>query len=396
MTDDRSPTSIVYRSRIQEFFATAEKLAKERRTAPHTIPPLIKSCGANFAALQNHPYLANCGAIEYLGTLANQALNSTPQFALSLAKLAADISETLPEANYPRITRAQTRAHAWKEYGKALRYLARCSEALDALYYAESCLDDSPILLAHDLAIVRFNTAVVLQELNRCDESLGMLAECKRVLRDHGDTRLVVLAAYTEGVGLQRLRKFREARETYLLLLASTADIEKETLASLHQSIGHCCVDLGDYEAAEANLQKAIQLHYDLGQPLQALKGEMGRGRLFLQTGDHERVVSHLRPVRRDFIRKSMSEEAGLCGLAIVQALLLLERVPEAENLARKILHEFVTAELNQRAVTALAYLVEAVSNRNATPSLANEVREYVISLRTTPERDFDRALIMG
>ena len=89
-----------------------------------------------------------------------------------------------------------------------------------------------------------------------------------------------------------------------------------------------------------------------------------------------------------------MSEEAGLCGLSIVQALLLLNRIPEAENLARKIVHESVTAQLNRRAVTALAYLAEAISNRKATPSLADDVREYVISLRTLPERDFEHAAL--
>ena len=73
-----------------------------------------------------------------------------------------------------------------------------------------------------------------------------------------------------------------------------------------------------------------------------------------------------------------------------MQALLLLDRHAEAENLARKIVHEFVTADLNSRAITALAYLAEAISNREATPSLASDVREYVISLRTEPERDFE------
>ncbi len=394
--EDRTPASLRRRTGVHTFFATAEKLASERRSAPNRVSALLRANHSNLSVLVDHPDLRNVGALEYLGRLANEALNSNPSYALVLAKLAADISETLAENSYPRITRAQIRAHAWKDYGKALRYVARCSHALEVLAYAESCLEDSPILLAHDLAIVRFNIAVVLQELNRCEESLAILAECKRVFRDHGDDKLAVLTAYTEGVGLQRLQKFREARETYLLILASTSNIEKETMASLHQSIGQCSVDLGDYEAAAANLEKGIQLHYDIGQPLQALKGELGRGRLFLQTGEHERVVTHLRPVRRDFIRKSMSEEAGLCGLTIVQALLLLERMAEAENLARKIVHEFVDAELNRRAVTALAYLAEAITNRNATPSLASDVREYVLSLRTTPEREFAHAATTG
>jgi len=66
-----------------------------------------------------------------------------------------------------------------------------------------------------------------------------------------------------------------------------------------------------------------------------------------------------------------------------------LNRLAEAENLARTIVHEFVTAGLTARAITALAYLAESISTRKATPDLAHDVHEYVISLRATPERDF-------
>jgi tetratricopeptide (TPR) repeat protein len=128
---------------------------------------------------------------------------------------------------------------------------------------------------------VRLNLAVAYQEVGRFDESLLLLRECKEIFREYVDARLAILAAYTEGVCLQRLRKFREAREPYLLLLASTDDIESETLASLHQSIGHCCVELGDFEAAEANLTKGIRLHHDLGQPLQAQGSSDSAGSTF-------------------------------------------------------------------------------------------------------------------
>ena len=61
-----------------------------------------------------------------------------------------------------------------------------------------------------------------------------------------------------EGVLLHRLRKFREAREAYLLLLASNRDsIDQESLACLHHAIGHCSVDLGDFDVADANLRRA-------------------------------------------------------------------------------------------------------------------------------------------
>ena len=70
--------------------------------------------------------------------------------------------------------------------------------------------------------------------------------------------------------------------------------------------------------------------------------------------------------------------------------------ITPARDLALKIVHEFINAELNRRAVTALAHLAEAISNRNATPALASDVREYVISLRTMPEREFGHSATTG
>lgn len=305
--------------------------------------------------------------------------------------MAVSVAEAVPADAYPPVIIAQIRAHAWKDLGKALRFLGRYDESLEALSRAETEGAQYPTL-ANDLAIVRFNLAMTFQEVNRYDESLTLLTECRDVFRQHAETNLMVLCSLGEGVLLQRLGKYREAREIYLLLVASRSDIEKESLAALHHAIGFCSVDLGDYAEAEANLLRSISLHRELGQTLQMLKSEMGRGRLFLRRGDFALAVSHLRPVRREFIRKSLAEEAGLCGLEIVEALLMLGRAAEAENLARKIMHEFVTAALSTRAVAALGYLSEAIASKRASAKTASDVREYVISLRTTPERDFHSA----
>ena len=185
-----------------------------------------------------------------------------------------------------------------------------------------------------------------------------MLAECKQVFRDHGDTKRLVLCGIAEGVLLHRLRKYREAREAYLLLLASTRDaIDPESIACLHHAIGHSSVDLRDFDVAETHLTRAVALFRELNQPLQALKGELGRGRLLVHKGEVERGIAHLRPVRREFLRNAMIEEAGLAGLEIVEALLVRDSASEAEALARQIVAEFTAAGLNTRAITALGYL---------------------------------------
>jgi tetratricopeptide (TPR) repeat protein len=374
--------------RVKEFATTARRIASEREAAVNVEPLLRRTPADQWSQLITHPDLQTAGALERLASIVANAHTRDPKHALAVAQLAVAVAESLPEDAYPRIVGAQLRAHAWKDLGKSFRFLGRYDEALQALQTAERTVRTFGTL-SHDLAIVQVNVAVVLQETNQYDASLDLLTKCKKVFREHGDVESFVQCGLLEGLLLQRLRRYREAREAYLLLLASTRTVAKETLAALHHNIGFCSVDLDDYPEAEANLTHAIALYRELGQSINALKAELGRGKLFLRLGEFAQAVSHLRPVRREFLRNSLAEEAGLCGLEIVEALLVLERAGEAEQLARKIVHEFTTAALSTRAITALSYLSEAITTQRASASMAHEVHEYILSLRTEPEREF-------
>jgi hypothetical protein len=89
-----------------------------------------------------------------------------------------------------------------------------------------------------------------------------------------------------------------------------------------------------------------------------------------------------------------MTEEAGLCGLEIVEGMLSLGNYSGAESLGRKIISEFTRAGFNKRAITALGYLQEAIASSKASRGLVRIVREYIVSLRTSPERDFPLQLM--
>lgn len=376
------------RVRFQEFIATAARLQRERSAAEATVTRLL-ALHRDWTDLAQHPDLQTCGAIECLGRMANETYTQEPQRALALAQLGASAAELVPDDSYPAIVRAQFLAHAWKDYGKMLRFLSRNGEAIEAFGLAEEKVRPFPVL-AHERAIVRFNLALSLQELERFAESQEMLAECRGVFHDHGDMRNAVLCGFAEGVLLQRQGNYREAREIYLLLLAADRDIDKETRAALHQTIGLCSIELQSFADAEANLQQAITLYRELRLPVIVLKAELGRGRLFLRRGEAYHAVAHLRPVRREFLRHGMREEAGLCGLEIVEGLLHIGRASAAESLAKKIVREFTLAELSGRAITALTYLAESIAARSAAPSLVTRVHDYILSLRWTPEREFE------
>lgn len=397
MSDERKPAvlagfrrSRIDPARMQEFADTARRLQRERTEAAGLVEKVLQETPPEeWPALAERTDLQTCGALEKLGNTVAQVLGRDPRYARAVAELGVAIAEAIPETAYPTPVVAQLRAHAWKDLAKALLYVGRFAEALDATGQATARLALFGALV-HDHAIVGLVRAEILQQVDRYDEALAALAESKRIFRDHEDARRLLLAGIAEGVLLHRLRKFREAREAYLLLLASSREaMDQECLACLHNAVGHCSVDLGEFDVAEANLSRASAIFQELGQPLQALKSELGRGRMLVQSGRVDRGIAHLRTTRMQFLRSGLIEEAGLCGLETVQGLLMREDTAEAAALARQIITEFTAAGLSKRAISALGYLEEALAARRASTTTVAHVRDYILSLRTSPEREF-------
>jgi tetratricopeptide (TPR) repeat protein len=376
-------------SRIAEFAATARRLQREREEAAFVDALLDETPSSQWPLLAANRAWQTSGVLEALGNRIASILDRDPPEALELAVLETLIADALANDSYPAVVVAQLRAHAWKDRGQALAYLSRYEEALAALDRAEEFIAHFGSL-AHDVAIVRFVRATTLQEVGRYDESFTLLHECRIVFRDYGDGRRYFLCRLAEGVLLHRLKRYAAAREQYLLLLAGmNEDVDPVDVACLHNVIGHCSVDLRDFDNAEVHLERAAAMFRELGQPLQAAKAENGRGKLFLARGELARGIAHLHAVRQEFLAAGMVEHAGICGIDIVEALLNRRAAAAAETLARTLVLEFTAAGLNGRAISALAYLRDAIIARRASPAVAMQVREYIVSLRRCPERDF-------
>lgn len=373
--------------RLAEFLAIQKRLERERAAAATLDNLLHTTPTRRWPVLAERPDLQTCGTLERLGKLVADEVGRDPQRAQAIAELAVSLAEAIPAHAYPPMMTAHVRAHAYKDLSTTRRLLGHNQESLDILTRAEEQLGDFGAL-EHDRAIIRFSRAVTLQELHRYSESMTLLVACREVFRVHKDERRVMLCGLAEGILLQRLGKFRESRETYLLLLAGT-NMTDEDRAALHKAIGLCSIELSHFADAEANLTRAIALFRELGQPMEGLKAQAGLGRLAIRKGDVEHGIAYLRPIRRLFLQNSLTEEAGICALEIIEGMLKLRKAAEAEQLARLVIHEFTSAGLNARAISALGYLTEALAARNATPALAGNVREYILSLRTEPEREF-------
>ncbi|HEX6096703.1 MAG TPA: hypothetical protein VF432_10300 [Thermoanaerobaculia bacterium] len=90
-------------------------------------------------------------------------------------------------------------------------------------------------------------------------------------------------------------------------------------------------------------------------------------------------------------VRRNISDIDAWLAAALTAAVSQRGQPEKAEMLARTIVSEFTLAGLSTRAITALGYLTEAIMLRKASTKLVSDVRDYIVSLRTSPERDFMR-----
>lgn len=376
-------------ARVQEFAETARRLQRERQESVDVVTRALRETPREeWPRLATRPELRNSGALNRLEAEVSARLEKEPREALLLSDLAASIAETLPPDSYPPVTLAQLRAHAWKDRAQALAYIGRYAEALEALDRAEGQLAFGS--LAHDRAIVRYVRALTLQKVNRFEESRELLGECAQVFRDFGDERRYLFCGIGEALLLDRTERYRDAYDALIPLLEvarSIGDLESE--ARIQSNLAHAAVYLGELQPANVHLSEAIARFIDLGKRVEAIRTELAGGRLLLARGQLRLGIQRLYEARRSFLMHGMVEEAGLCGLEIVEGLLQNGSPDDAARLASEILIELRDIAFNDRALSAIGYLTEAAQANRASVETVRHVRGYIDSLREDPSREF-------
>ncbi len=376
-------------AKLAEFTATAKRLQEEREAAVVVDALLAETPRDEWQTLIEREEMRTNGALERLGQLAD-SLEHDAQRALAIAHLSVRVADAIPDDQYPIVVLAQMRAHAWKDYGRALCYLSRHEEALGALEEAVKRLRCIAVL-THDMAIVNFVRAIVLQHLRRFQEAYACLAECREIFREHGDWRLYGKCTLAVGNLLVRRGDYSGARD---VLRPFILRARPDARAIARVALGWCEIHVGDPQDALEHFEDAIRFYRQLGWRLETVRASYGVGSSMLRLGRIDDAIAELSAAREEFLQQNIVEEAGLCGLEVVECFLLRGETEEARELATKIVHEFTDASLNRRAVAAIASLNEAIAASSATPEIARNVHLYVASLRTDPEREFEMVAV--
>ncbi|HEV7765763.1 MAG TPA: tetratricopeptide repeat protein [Thermoanaerobaculia bacterium] len=375
-------------ARVAEFAETARRLQRERAVSEDVVSGALRSTPrASWARLSERSELHTSGALERLGQEVELRRSSDPREALAIAEIASRIADALPNDAYPSIILAQLRAHAWKDRSQALSYLGRYDEALRALDRAEAQIDAYGTL-AHDRAMVRLCRATLLQHLRRFDEAQSMLDECGRVFRSHGDEQTYVKCTLALGNLMVRRGDYRAARAILAPL------VTEPSLVGPHarMALGWCAIHLGAADEAIEQFDEAAQDCRRLGRELETVRANYGSGSAMLRLHRFREAIAALLSTREIFLSRGLVEEGGLSGLGIVEAHLVLGQAEAARQLAASLVREFSAANLNRRAVAALAYLSDAIVASNATPAIARDVHTYIVTLQTDPNCEFARA----
>lgn len=373
---------------MAEFAATARRLIREREVSEDVVARALRDTPReHWGRLAERSELRTSGALERFSKEVEKRLDTDPREALAIAELTTRIAGSLAADAYPRVTLAQLRADAWRDRAQALSFLGRYDEALRALDRADEQLQDFGTL-AHDQAIVRFVRGVTLQHLRRFDEAHAILEDCRAVFRAHLDQTLYAKCTLATGNLLVRKGDYRGARKALTSLIGGDPMIAPIA----RMALGWCAVHLGDADDAIEHFEEAAHGYQRLGRDVEVVRAMYGRASALLRLGEFGGAAAAFQATRDKFLLRGLIEEAGLSGLGIVEAEIVLGNAALVQTLAATIVREFTAANLNRRAVAALAYLNDAIAASSATPEIVRGVQEYIHALRTDPMRDFAHA----
>jgi len=333
------------------------------------------------ARLNEHPEWRSAGLARKLCSMSYPALDRMPPDALVITEMAIDVAESVqPDA--------QLRGTAWRERAYALFYVGRFPEALAACDRAdaafEGCIGDD-----YERARVALTRALALRPLDRTGEAESHARWAANVFGEYGDIERVVLAVITGVQMLVKRNNYRAALDQLLELDAMHGDaLSPQARATLEGNLGYCYRMLGDVERSIAHYQLASALHQELGSATESLRDRWNVAALLAVAGKTEEAYRALEQIRPQFVGFGMMSETDVLDLELIELLVAMERHDEAIAICLELRSRLAASGLatSTRALTAVAYLTEALESRAATAKAVRHVRDYVRRLPAEPE----------
>ena len=383
---DPSPAAL---ARMREVSSLSYRITEEDHAAAVLLDEVLKGPAAWWRnrLLKSGPAGRTAGVVRQLIERAPAAEQKAPANGVEMLKLAADIADGLDVFDYPSDMIMSLRGQAARDHAYALMMVGRLNDALTEIDRSEKLFGQCA-LPEYDVARAKLVRATIVRLLDRLPEAIRLAHEAAATLGKFGDERrhanaLVIEAAilFQNGDIAQALALWREADRH--------PGIEETTRVMVLNNIGLCYTELREYDKAAEVIREAIAACEVLGMESTRVKARWALCNVITSAGRTSDAVPLLRQTWKELENLDMEVDAALVGLELAEALLILGRSEEVPQICRTILDRFTRAGMTSRAITALAFLREAIAVGQAQPTLVRHVHDFLRHLPQQPSSAF-------
>jgi len=272
-----------------------------------------------------------------------------------LANLAAEACTVVVAGSAARL--ADTRAHAWRQYGNALRVAGRLREAEEALAKAHRlCAEgtgDPPLR-----AWLYEQTASLRIFQRRFDDAVEMADEAGRIYRELGETHAQASTLVQKAIALLYSGE-AEAAVRALNRAIPLIDQERDPhllLAACHNLI-RCYIDLERPEQALSIYFEARDLYKEFNDSLIALRAGWQEGQLLRDLGHLGAAEEALLRARQGFLERDLFYEAAVVSLDVAAVYLKLGKADSLQQTVEQMVPIFTNLGVDREALAALLQL---------------------------------------
>jgi tetratricopeptide (TPR) repeat protein len=312
-----------------------------------------------------------------------------PRQAADVARFALAVAGGITASAYPRVAYKKCIAHVWINLATARRISGNSKAALRALDAADRYLRQEPALQWDD-AVAKLARAVACAEVNSA-EAEPLLADAASVFKRYDDKRRQGQCFLLSGMIKHRRAEYSEACADYdgaVAVLDGTDDLQSR--ASAANNLGAARIELRQFSEAVIALHCARALFMELGCITELARTTTLLASVHIETGKYAAARDLLLEARHTFASLDMTEEAGICGLSLAEALLALRETFRASAVIEEVLGDFARAKLDKRVMEAVLYLRRIVeqAEQGAIPA-ARHVAQFVRAFQRNPTVEF-------